>query len=204
MRLGVRFDLQAFKRDLDQKGRKRVDRAAGIALRKVGVSVRKVASDSIRQKLAIKAAIAKKAITIRRSGNKLTLFIEASGSPIPLREYGARQTAKGVSYKVSKTRGRRIYENKFGKGFIVERLGGHVFARVEPEPKGVKRAIRSLLGRSKRAKIRKIYGPSVPQYFVTRIIRQLLLAKARERWPIEFAAAWRGLSIRAGQGPGQS
>jgi hypothetical protein len=190
MRLGVRFDLNEFKRELDAKGRKQVDKAASIALRRVATTVRAVASRGIREKLAISAAVAKKAITIRRDGKKLTMFIEASGAPIPIRDYGAKLGKKGVTYRVSKGDKRKLYENKYGKGFVIEKFGGHVFIRVEPEPKGLKRLFR------KRAKIVKAYGPSVPQFFVTRIIRQLLLAKARERWPIEFAAAWRGLSLR--------
>ena len=192
--LNVRFDLNDFKREIDAKGRKQVDKAAAIALKRVATTVRKVASQSIRERLAIGAAVAKKAITIRRSGNKLTLFIEASGKPIPIRDYGAKAGKRGVTYKVSKSKGRKLYENKYGKGFIVAKAGGHVFIRVEPEPKGIKRLFR------KRAKIVKAYGPSVPQYFVTRIIRQLLIAKTRERWPVEFAAAWRGLQIRSAGG----
>lgn len=186
MRLGVRFDLNEFKRDLDAKGRKRVDRAAQIALGRIGTTIRKVASQGIREKLAITAAVAKKAITIRKSGSKLTLFIEASGSPIPIRDYGARAGKRGVTYRVSKGGKRKLYENKYGKGFIVDRLGGHVFVRSGPARKGGK------------APIRKVYGPSIPQYFVTRVLRDLMLKSARERWPIEFAAALRGLSIRAG------
>lgn len=188
VRLAVRFNLNDLKRDLDAKGRKRVDKAAAIALGRVATTVRKVASQGIREKLAIKAAVAKNAITIRRLQGKLTIFIEASGKPIPIRDYGARQGKRGVTYRVSKAKGRRVYQNKFGKGFALDKAGGNVFIRVQAEPKG-----------PRRAKIVKAYGPSIPQYFVTRIIRQLLQAKARERWPIEFAAAWRGLNIRAGR-----
>ena len=182
----VRFDLNAFKRDLDEKGKKRVAKAASIALKRVATTVRKTASDKIRERLAIKAAVAKKAITIRRSAGRLTMVIEASGSPIPIRDYDARAGKRGVTYRVAKGGARKVYQSKFGKGFIVTKAGGHVFVRVEQE------------GPGRRAKIKKAFGPSVPQYFVTKIIRELLLDKAKERWPTEFAAAWRGLSIRAG------
>lgn len=192
MRLSVRFDLNEFKRDLDKKGRRRVYQAASIALKRVGTTVRKQAALSIREKLAIKAAVAKQAITMRRAGKELTLFIEASGKPIPIRDYGARAGKKGVTYRVSKGDKRKVYENKYGKGFVIEKFGGHVFIRVEAEPKGLKRLFR------KRAKIVKAYGPSVPQFFVTRVVREILLQTARDRWPIEFARAWNGLAQRFG------
>lgn len=186
VRLSVDLDVLALKRTLNELEKKRVPKAAGIALGRVGTTVRKVASMSIRERMAISAAVAKKAITLRRVGQtRLTLFVEASGRPIPIRDFQAKEGKRGVSYRISKGAGKKIYANKFGKGFIVPRIGGHVFVRVTPDPPG-----------KPRANIRLAYGPSVPQYFVTRHIRELMERSARERWPIEFARAWRGLSIR--------
>lgn len=59
---------------------------------------------------------------------------------IPLKKFGARQTKKGVSYRISKTEGRK----KIASAFIVTKLGGHVFKRVGKQ----------------RLPIQKLFGPS--------------------------------------------
>ncbi|HYE70677.1 MAG TPA: phage tail protein [Aquabacterium sp.] len=185
VRVSVRFDLDAFTRNVNVAGRRRVNKAAAIALGRVGTTVRKEASLTIRERLAIKASVAKNQITLRRVGpDGLTLFIEAKGQPIPLRDFQARQGKRGVSYRVSKAAGRKVYETKFGKGFIIQRFGGHVFAPAGRDPKG-----------PQKAKLRKIYGPSVPQFFVTKAIIEKLERIARQRWPIEFARAFNGLRV---------
>lgn len=186
VRLDVRFDLNEFRRGLDRDGRKKVNRAAASALGRVATTVRKEASLTIRQRIAISSAAARKAIVIRRAGaDRLTVFIEASGKPIPLRDFQARQGKRGVTYRVTKGGSRKQRQNKYGSAFIVDGIGKHVFIRVTDDPPG-----------SRKANIRLAYGPSIPQYFVTRVVRQLMLSKARERWPIEFARAWRGISGR--------
>lgn len=182
--------LEEFKRSVDQKKRKLVPKAAAIALGRVGTTVRKQASTGIRERIAISAAVAKKAIVIKRIGSGsdrgLVLLIEASGKPIPLRDYQAKQGKRGVTYRVSKAGPRKVRQNKYGNAFIVDSAGGHVFIRVGPDPPG-----------KQRAKIVQAYGPSVPQYFATRIIRDLLTSTARNRWPIEFQRAWIAVTTRA-------
>lgn len=189
MRLDVRFDLEEFRRGLSEIQKKQVPKAAGIALGRVGTTVRKQASVTIRQRLAISAAVAKNQITLRRVGtDRLTLIVEATGQPIPLRDFQAKQGKRGVTYRVSPRRGRRQYENKFGKAFVVRQFGGNVFARVTADPPG-----------KAKAKIARIYGPSVPQFFVTRAIIDSLERIARDRWPIEFQRAFRGLNLNSGR-----
>lgn len=197
-RITVRFDIRAFQRTLNDLQKKQVPKAAKIALGRVATTVRKVVSQRIRERLNIKSAAAKAAITIRRNARVLVISIEAKGKPIPIRDYGAKATKRGVTFKVVRGGERKLYSNKYGPGFIVAKAGGHVFARVEPEPRGIRRAL------GKRARIRKVYGPSVPQYFVTQLITQVMVRTARERWPLEFAAAWRGLGIRQSRRSGRS
>jgi hypothetical protein len=62
----------------------------------------------------------------------------AKTNRIPLKRFGARQTRAGTSYKISKTRGRKVAKS----AFIA--IGGHVFRR---------------RGKS-RLPIFKLYGPS--------------------------------------------
>jgi len=183
--LDINFPLQELLRQVDAVRRQLVPRAAKIALARVGVTVRKQASISIREKLTIKAAVAKDAIKIRTEQGGLVLVVTASGKPIALKQYQARATKRGVSYKISKARGRRIYSNKYGKSFVIAKFGNNVFIRTSSDPPG-----------PQKAKITKVFGPSVPQYFVTRFVREKLERVAKERFPIEFQRALTGLSSR--------
>jgi hypothetical protein len=181
--------LRDFRRNLSDDQKKLVPKAAAMALGRVGTTVRKEASTGIRQRIAISAAVAKGAIKIKREGigsaKGLILVLEASGRPIPLRDYQARQGRRGVTYRVSKSGGRKTRTNKYGTAFIVQGIGGNVFIRTSPDPRG-----------PAKAKITQAFGPSIPQYFTTRIIRQLMTSKAQERWPIEFQRAWIAVSRR--------
>lgn len=86
-----------------------------------------------------------------------SLFIRGH-ERVPLKYFGAKQTKKGVTYRVS---GKRGSDKKFkdSRGFIqsgfgpkIARLGNHVFVRGGPgvDPK-----------KQPRKPIRKLYGPSV-------------------------------------------
>lgn len=186
MRYGVEVDLRQVKQYASDVQKKYVPAAAGIALKRIGVTVRKVAATKFRERLAIKAAVAKGALTAQRIGSdKMTMRITATGSPIPLRDYDARQTKKGVSFRVARAGKRKRYMAKGRAGFIISSKGGHVFVRTEDDPPG-----------PQKGRIRKVYGPSIPQYFVTKAIIGAMEATARERWPIEFARALRGILIK--------
>lgn len=156
---------------------KEVNKGAARAIDRVATTVRKEGSDEIRTRLKLTASTVKERINIVRpyGGQRLVRDVVASGSPIPLRDYNARQTRAGASYQVSVSKGRRVYRNKYGVGFIIPKFGGNVFARVGPNPPG-----------KAAAPIRKVYGPSIPQYFVTRFVRERMQRVAAERWPIEF------------------
>lgn len=176
--LDINFPLQELLRQVDDVKRRLVPRAAKIALARVGVTVRKQASISIREKLSIKAAVAKDSIKIRKEQGGLVLVVTASGKPIALKQYQARATKRGVSYKISKARGRRIYDNKYGKSFVIAKFGNNVFVRSGVDPPG-----------PRKAKITKVFGPAVPHVFVTRSVRNKLEAIARRRFPLEFQRA---------------
>ena len=186
MRYSVALDLTQVKRYSTEVQKKYVPVAAGIALKRLGNTVRNVAAVKIRERLAIRSAVAKGALKVRRVGSqRLAIEIVASGSPIPLRDYGASRAKKGVTFRVSRLGKRKRYMRQGRAGFIIERKGGHVFVRTEDDPPG-----------PQKGRIKKVYGPSVPQYFVTKLIIQAMEQSARTRWPIEFAAALRGVLIR--------
>jgi hypothetical protein len=185
MKYGVELDLTQVKRYSSDVQKKFVPAAAGIALKRTGTTVRNRAAARIRERLAVQAAIAKGALKIQRIGNGMTLFIIASGKPIPLRDYGARMTRRGATFRVARAGGRKVYKREGRTGFIVQSKSGHVFVRTTQDPPG-----------PARAQIKKVYGPSVPQYFVTKIVIGAMEETARARWPVEFAAALRGVLLR--------
>jgi hypothetical protein len=185
VRYSVKLDLREVKRYATDVQKKYIPAAAGIALKRVGTTARNVAALKIREKLAIKASVAKGALKVKRVGNGMTIWITASGSPIPLRDYGARQTKKGATFRVAKGKPRKRYQRQGRAGFILQSKGGHVFVRTEDDPPG-----------PKKGRIKKVYGPSIPQYFVTKMIIKAMEQVARERWPIEFNAGLRGVLIR--------
>ena len=79
----------------------------------------------------------------------LIFLIVSSGGYMSLKEFGARQTDKGVS--AAPWDKRRVFPHTF----IVASLGGHVFER-----KG-----------SSRLPIRKLWGPSIPKEMVQGFIK---------------------------------
>lgn len=186
MRFNVKSDLTEVKKYLNDVQRKLVPKAAGIALGRVATTARKVAQQTIRQRLSISAAAARGDLKIERGqAGTLVVWIVARGKPIPLRDYQARQTAKGATFRVVKTGSRKRYTRKQRLGFIKKELGGHVFVRTEDDPPG-----------KPKGRIKKVYGPSIPQYFVTKIVLDAMTKTARERWPIEFNNALRGVLLR--------
>lgn len=185
MQYSARLDITGIKRLASDAQRKHIPVAAATALKRVATTVRNVGAVTIRQKLAVSAAVAKGALKVERSGSKLVIYIVASGKPIPLRDYQARKVKAGVSYRVARAGKRKRYRAKGRAAFIIETKGGHVFVRTEDDPPG-----------PQKGRIRKVHGPSVPQYFLTKAIIRAMTKTARERWPIEFAAAIRGVLIR--------
>lgn len=182
----IRFDVSDATKGLTDIQRRHVPAAVGLALNRIGTTARKVVQQKIRERLAVKAAVARDAITIIRAGrNRLAVTMVVSGKPIPLKDYGARPTKKGVTYQVSRAAKRKKYLRQGRTGFIRDDAGGHVFVRIEADPPG-----------PAKARIKKVYGPSIPQYFRTRAVRTAMVATVRERWPIEVKRALRGVLIR--------
>lgn len=85
-------------------------------------------SKEIRKVLAVKAGDVKKVVRQSRTASKNDIESAVAvdrTQRLPLRDFGARQTKAGVTYRISKQTGR-----KTAKGaFIVNKLGRHVFKR---------------------------------------------------------------------------
>lgn len=179
MTIGIRvaIDLKEVRRYADDVRKNRVPRAAGAALMKTARAVRKEADQQIRQRWALPSSAVKgTALTVERGNNRLTVAVVASGKPIALREYQARSTKKGATFRVVKSGGRKRYVRQGRIGFILNRFGGHVFVRTEDDPKG-----------KEKGRIKKVFGPSITHYFVTNVIRERMDAVGRDVWPKRFA-----------------
>lgn len=109
-----------------------------------------IINKQIRSELAVTAKVVNQTIRIKRkaAGSELSATVEVKKTArISLREFGARQGAKGTSYKISKTKGRKTIPDGFQgpkPGVWKASWRGHVFKR---------------LGKS-RLPIAKLYGPS--------------------------------------------
>jgi hypothetical protein len=118
----VMAELKQFASDIERKATVR-------ALNKTAEQARTEASVQVRTAgFNIKASAIKKSFTIQRaSAGRLIVVLKATGAPIGLINYGARQTKSGVSVQVKA--GRTILKHAFirnmGNGHrgVFERIG---------------------------------------------------------------------------------
>lgn len=107
-----------------------------IAVNSTAKKSKSIISKQIRKELATSAKAVNKTITISKKAEFLDLSatVEVKKTKrIPLREFGARQKKKGVSYRVSKTKGRKTILGAFQgpkPGMIKASWRGRVFKRV--------------------------------------------------------------------------
>jgi hypothetical protein len=180
LRIDVRNDFRQVAVQFELRTTTLVNAAAVRALNRTATTVRAEASRQIRGRYSLKAGTVRKQLRIERATrNRLTSAVIASGAPIPLVEFGARQTKKGVTVKVTKTRklvkGVFIARMKSGKVGVFERLG------------------------SKRLPIRELFSVSLPRTFTQRQILAALRKTAADRFRIELA---RELRFRTGAANG--
>jgi hypothetical protein len=173
---------RALLRDLQQR---EIPKVIGRTLNRTADSVRSRASRDLRQRMNLQKSVIDQAISRRRSNEiqNLTALalgrawfeIRYSGKPFPLRDFAAKQVRSGVSFKVTKAGRRAIYLRQGRKGFLVQRLGGNVFVRTTDDPAG-----------PQKAKIQKVFGPSIPQFAATKRVQNELIEYARDFWAREL------------------
>lgn len=167
---------RAYLRDLQQR---EIPRVIGRTLNRTASSVKSRASREMRARINLQKAVIDRAISSKRSNEIQTLTalglgrawfeIRYSGKPFGIRDFDARQTAKGVTFKVARVGRRKVYVRQGNKGFTVEKFGGHVFTRVGS-------------GRQ----IKKASGPSIPQFAATKRVQADLIKYAQEFWAREL------------------
>ncbi len=172
--ISVRPDVSGAKDYLKRLERVEIPRVVGRALTRSASAAKSFSSRKLRERINLPKSVIDQAIRTKRSNevrgsaslemSKAWFEIHWTGKPFPLRDFQARSTGKGVSFKVSKRGKRKVYLRQGRPAFVIERLGGHVFVRVGDDPPG-----------PRKAKIVKVYGPSIPQFAITRREREQLI-----------------------------
>jgi hypothetical protein len=109
----------------------------------------------IRKQVNIKKPAVDSVLKLVKQSTAQTLTAQVSlleSDRLPLREFGARQTKAGVSYKISKQGKRGTIQS----AFIVRSIGNHVFRRTGVFGKASKGRYQGM----RREKIKKLFGPS--------------------------------------------
>lgn len=174
-------DTRGARQYLEQLTRRELPKVIGRSLNRTAAHGKTALSKLLRKRINLKKAVIDQSISTRRSNeigalsatlsDRAWFEVRVSGKPIALRDFAAKQVKRGVTFKVSRGASRREYLSKGQHAFIVPSLGGHVFVRKGPEPPGPE-----TIG------IRKVYGPSLPQYFATHRIQDAEISDVREFW----------------------
>lgn len=115
---------------------KKIKREIATAINATKKKVASQVAKEITKELATSQKVVKEQINARDKANaqKLSATVTLKKSQrIALREFGARQNKKGVSYKISKTKGRKLIPGAFQgprPGAVKVSWRGHVFIRV--------------------------------------------------------------------------
>lgn len=178
IKIDVRGGMDRVIADLERTKREVVEKAVPRALNKVADQVKTAASREMRDAgYKLKVSDIKKTMRIdRASPGKLTARVVASGRPIPLIQYGARQTGKGVSVDV--LHGRKVITG----AFIATMPSGHkgVYIRVGAKHKKVMKGGRAVWSG---LPIKELFGPSVPDGLANKAVQETLARLIAERFP---------------------
>lgn len=154
------------------------DKATVRSLNKVAAQVKTNAARGIKSAgYNLKVSDIKKALEIvRATPSKLSAKVVASGKPIPLINYGAKQTAKGVSVQV--LYGRKVISH----AFIATMPSGHkgVFMKAGSGHKKVAKNGRVYYSG---LPIKELYGPSIPDGLANSVVQESLNRLVREKFP---------------------
>lgn len=177
LNLSVKMDTKGITASLG-KVMKDQQKAIVRALNKTADQARTAASQEVRAAgYNIKASAIKSSFSITKaSKGRLVVVLKATGRPIGLINYGARQTKSGVSVQVKA--GRTILRH----AFIATMPSGHrgVFERIGNTHKRIVRngkALRTALP------IKELFGPSIPQSLANAAVEAAIMAKIRQKFP---------------------
>jgi hypothetical protein len=154
--------------------------ATRIAINKVAEQVKTAASREIRAAgYKLKASVIKDGIKIIRatSGN-LKAHVVATGKPVPLIEFAAREV-KGKGVSVSVKEGRKLIQGAF---IATMPNGKRIVAVRAPEAKH-KKVMKGSKATWSALPIRQLFGPSVPAMIVNKAVEAALFRTYAEKFP---------------------
>ena len=174
----VKGGMDSVIADLGKQKREVVNIALPRALNKMVAQVKTGSARGMRDAgYNLKVSDIKKGLkVINATSSRLVATVQASGRPIPLIGYGARQTAKGVS--VSVLHGRKVITH----AFIATMPSGHkgVFVRVGDQHKKVNRKGGTVWSG---LPIKELFGPSVPDGLANKAVQETLQRLVEEKFP---------------------
>lgn len=178
IKVDVRGSMDKIIADLGSLKKGVIEKAAPRALNKVIDQVTTATAREIRASgYKLKVGIIKKNLTKQRANaGKLVAVVRASGRPIPLINYGARETAKGVSVDV--LNGRKVITG----AFIAIKANGQkaVYVRAGKTHKKVLKNGRAIWSG---LPIKELYGPSVPDGLANKSVQEALQRLVEEKFP---------------------
>lgn len=144
--------------------RRHVPDAVARAMLDAGKQTVTYANRLIRSRYNLRLARVKRGLSYTKASwrwGKAGASIIAKGRPINLASFGARQTRRGVSVLVKKTRGRKLLLSRVfmppAKGWVsAGRSGGYYFGHTGNQTVFIRKR------GAKRLPIRALYGPSIP------------------------------------------
>lgn len=162
-------DLRGLLRDVPRG----LERVMSRALNKVGVWAQTRVLKMITREIAVKLRdIRNRNVRLRRASfGRLFVVLSIVGRRIPLERFGARQTGRGVSYRIRRS-GRR---QRIDDAFIQRMDSGHVGVFVRSGPPRVSRRLAGSTSKRRgqrkglgflvrpRLPISERFGPSIPQ-----------------------------------------
>jgi hypothetical protein len=178
--ISISINTKEIQRALTTQMENVVNKAAVRAINKTAMQARTEAVRAVRCDYNIKASAIRNSFKLQRAkkGN-LTAVLTATGKPIALIDYGARQVIGGVSVSVKNKR------TVIRGAFLAKMQSGHtgVFVRVGKEHKTVTRngkKIRSGLP------IKELFGPSVPTALANERVQNAIKRLIKEKLPKIF------------------
>ena len=144
----------------------RLSQALSVAVNDTARQVRTRTIQLVTKESSLPRAVVARGIRLHTATpSNLQAMVEGTGRPVPLREFKARQTKRGV---VATVWGERQF---YAHAFIVQSLGGHAYVRQ---------------GRG-RLPIHKMYGAGIAQVMSEQWIAHVLVTLGRERLSINVA-----------------
>ena len=183
LNISVQSDLSRTVLALQVRSQGLIDAAAVRALNRAATTVRAEAGRRIRERYNLRVSVIKDDLRlVRARRGSLESQVIARGAPIPLIEFGARQSRRaGLTVQVRRDRGRKRVRN----AFIATMKSGH-------------RGAYARRGRE-RLPIDELYSIGVPSMFSQREILRALRGVATQRFATELA---RELKFRSGRANG--